>query len=175
MAADKRAVGAVVTLDPAGVGDSGVAVRLTPRMRVANTSYWPDFTYQGHIQNSEFLDDLISYLNKQVETEHRVLLVTEDCAYRNYNVARHIGRAIGTLEVVLGFCGFCKPENTQYVKPAQWRKVLGPDAGGKREQLKEAARLRVHKLYGEHVEADLAEAICINDWVHQHKAIWWAK
>lgn len=175
MAVDKRAVGAVVSLDPAGVGDSGVAVRLTPRMRVAEVPYWPEFTYQGHIMNTEFLDDLIAFLNKNVDAEQRVLLVTEDCAYRNYNVARHIGRAIGTLEVVLGFCGFAKPENTQYVKPSAWRKVLPAVVGLKREQLKAAAQAHVLAAYDEAVEADLAEAVCINDYVQTHKKAWWVK
>lgn len=159
-------VAAILSLDPAGVGPSGVAVRTTATLGAATrlTLRYPDFTYEGNIFETSLHDDLAVFLASVVPAGHRVLFVTEDSVFRSMTVARHIGRAIGCLEGLLVDLNLAHPRNTVYVKAGAWRKGIGL-RGKKRDELKLAARTYVDEWYQQGVGEDLAESVGINDHV----------
>jgi hypothetical protein len=180
----RHPIAAIVTLDPAGVGPSGVAVRLTSTLdsvTVLNLRY-PDYVYQGPVFNNVFLDELTAYLMANVPADKKVLLVVEDSVYRSYTVARHIGRGIGCIQNTLMATNMLvDPADSLYVTPSMWRSVLtthirkqgGTGLPKGRDNLKAAAVEYVAARYKQDVESDLAEAVVMNDYiVHARKNEW---
>lgn len=167
-------VAAIISLDPAGVGPSGVAVRLTATLGAASrlTLRYPDFVYEGNVFEPAFHDALSVYLADNVPQGHRALLAVEDSAYRSYSVARHIGRGIGCLEGLLHDLNVAAPVDTQYFTPKVWRTGVGIK-GAKREDLKLAARTYVSEWYEQDVGEDLAESVAINDFVCLNRSKLW--
>lgn len=169
---------AIVTLDPAGVKDSGVAVRLTSSLRDVSLKRlrYPDFTYQGWIFVPGFHDDLTEYLARHTGAGQEVLLVVENSVYRSLTISRSIGRAIGCLEGNLHYCGMGNAKNTEYMAPKTWRKksMPGVEVAG-RDALKQAAIDTVRERYGQDVGPDLAEAVLLNDAVVMSPKLWQVK
>lgn len=156
---------ALISLDPAAVGDCGIAARTTVGLRYAKyaTLAIPSFVYSGWVFEPRMHDELAIWLADHVGRDQRVMLVVENAAYRG--TARHLGRAIGCIESVLHDLNLADPRTTQYVTPAQWRTpVLGVPLPKGRDDLKAAAVANVAQRYGSTVTHDLAEAICILDW-----------
>jgi len=159
------AAAAIIALDPAAVGDCGVAARLTAGLRYTRyeTLRAPEFQYAGWVFNPRMHDDLSTWIADYVGKDQRVLLVVENAAYRG--TARHLGRAIGCLEGLLHDLNLAHPNDTQYIAPSKWRSgVFGVPLPQGREALKLAAVLRVSRQYGLAVSDDLAEAICMLDY-----------
>lgn len=162
-----KPVSCLVSIDPAGVGPAGVAVRLLPPAGTTlNTDAltYPDFTYQGPLFNTVFLDDLSVFLFKNLLPGTRAQVVCEDSVYRSYSVARHIGRGIGCVQSVLMCLGWAEPKDTVMVAPALWRKQLGKNLPKCRLELKARACDYVLQRYGQEVDSDLAEAVTLNDY-----------
>lgn len=169
---------AIVTLDPAGVKDSGVAVRLTATLRAAslNRLRYPDFTYQGWIFEPGFHDDLTEYLARHTGKDQQVLLVVEKSAYGSFTISRSIGRAIGCLEGNLHYLNLGDASKTEYMAPAVWRRKAMPGTVVKgRDAWKEAAVQTIATRYGEVVQSDLAEAVLLNDAVAMTPKMWSVK
>jgi hypothetical protein len=169
---------AIVSLDPAGVKDSGVAVRLTSSLRNVSLSRlrFPDFTYQGWIFEPGFHDDLTEYLARNTGKDQKVLLVVENSAYRSFTIARSIGRAIGCLEGNLHYCNMGDASKTEYLAPKTWRRLSMPGVQvSGRDEWKRAAVDIVAKRYGEVVGSDLAEAVLINDAAVMSPKMWSVK
>lgn len=169
---------AIVTLDPAGVKDSGVAVRLTSSLRDVTLSRlrFPDFTYQGWIFEPGFHDDLTEYLARNTGKDQKVLLVVENSAYGSFTISRSIGRAIGCLEGNLHYCNMGDASQTEYMAPKTWRRLAMPNqiCSG-RDEWKAAAVATVESRYRQTVGSDLAEAVLLNDAVAMSPKLWSAK
>jgi hypothetical protein len=158
---------AIVSLDPAGSGPSGVAVRTTAALSDVDRRRLtaPGFTYQGWVFESTFQDQLTCYLMRVVPKDAKVLLVVENCAYQSYKTARGVGRAIGAIEGLLHYCGLARADATAYVTPQEWRGFsYGKPLPKGRKDLKAKAVSTVEELYGMKVGPDEAEAILILDW-----------
>lgn len=169
---------AIVTLDPAGVKDSGVAVRLTAPLRDVTLSRlrFPDFTYQGWIFEPGFHDDLTEYLARNTGKDQKVLLVVENSAYGSFTISRSIGRAIGCLEGNLHYCNMGDASATEYLSPKTWRRLAMPGVSVTgRDAWKAAAVEAVAGRYGQATGVDLAEAILLNDAVVMSPKLWSVK
>lgn len=165
---------AIIALDPAGVQDSGIAVRLTaplPEKPLRGKLRTPDWEYQGSIWNDVMFDDLGVWLAKYVGRTGPVLLAIEDCAFRSLKIARSIGTAIGALRGFLVGTGWVPTDQkTLMVTPGRYREYVFRGGGGVpkgRDNQKAAAIQLVQQLYGhgDQLQADLAEAILLNDFV----------
>lgn len=160
----EHAAAAVVTLDPAGVGTSGIAGRLTvglPSALSATQLTVPGFLFEGWVFEPRMHDDLAVWIADHVGRQ-RVLLVVENAAYNG--AARHLGRAIGCLESILHDLNVAHPKDTQYVSPRYWRSVLGKIEGTGRNVLKQASVDYVERRHRVTAGHDLAEAIAMNDY-----------
>lgn len=168
---------AIVSLDPAGTGPSGVAVRLTaPLGDVAKGRLrFPDYTYQGSVFNERFQDELSEYLLRHLSVDQRVLLVSEDCVFRSMHIARSVGRAIGVMESLLSYLGYGDPHATLFVPTKTFRKaafgITKLEAG--RDGWKTMAVARVFEQYREVVRDDLAEAVLLSDYIVLNKPEVW--
>lgn len=163
---------AIVSLDPAGVGDSGIAVRLTAPLPVKpqrGKLRCPEYTYQGNVFNDVMYDELGVFFAKNVGRNGPVLFCVEDCVYQGLHIARHIGTAIGAVRSFLVGCGWSDSATAPtMVAPVTWRKAaFGPVKPGGRKAQKEAAVERCRLLYGfsENMQDDLAESVLLNDYV----------
>ncbi len=166
---------AIVSLDPAGVKDSGVAVRLTSSLRDVSLSRlrFPDFCYAGWIFEPGFHDDLTEYLARNTAKDQKVLLVVENSAYGSFTISRSIGRAIGCLEGNLHYCNIGNAKDTEYMAPKTWRRLSMPGVVVKgRDEWKAAAVATVLKRYRQEVGSDLAEAVLLNDAVAMTPKLW---
>lgn len=169
---------AIVSLDPAGVKDSGVAVRLTSSLRDVTLSRlrFPDFCYQGWVFEPSFHDDLTEYLARNTGKDQQVLLVVENSAYGSFTISRSIGRAIGCLEGNLHYCNIGSAKDTEYMAPKTWRRLSMPGVMVKgRDLWKQVAVDTIQTRYGQTVESDLAEAILLNDAVAMTPKLWSVK
>lgn len=169
---------AVITLDPAAVADCGIAVRLTagldgntPRGKLAE----PDWVFEGSVWNSLMHDELAGFLYSNVARGQTVLLGVEDAMFGARTTARHLGRAIGCLEGVLGDLGLWSNGESRYIFPGNWRRVslpLHPKPDG-RDAWKAAAVDAVFTLYGMQCGDNQAEAVLMNDYVMYARQDWW--
>lgn len=160
--------GAILTLDPAGVGASGVAGRLTSTLGAAERGRLrsPDFQFAGWVFEPQFADDLALWLARHVG-QGLVLLAVDDTAYGSFSTARSIGTAIGRVQSLLHDLNVCDPrKHCLRITGKDWRKhAYGSPLPKGRDALKEEAIARVATLYGQEVTDDLAEAILMNDYV----------
>lgn len=169
---------AVITLDPAAVADCGLAVRLTagldgktPRGKLKT----PDWVYEGSVWSSRMHDELAVFLADRVQRGQKVLLGVEDAMFGARTTARHLGRAIGCIESVLGDLGLWANGESRYIFPGNWRRVslpLHPKPNG-RDEWKAAAVDAVAMLYGMECGDNQAEAILMNDYVMYARQDWW--
>lgn len=164
---------AILALDPAGAGDSGIAVRLTatlPQAPKRGKLTCPDFLYQGSIWNDVLFDELGVFLAKHVGRTGPILMVAEDAAFGSMSIARSIGTAIGAMRSFLVGTGWMPSDQKPLmVSPAKWRRHAFPvDAPKGRAAQKEAAVTLVSQLYGvgdeRRPQCDLAEAVLICDY-----------
>lgn len=170
---------AVISLDPAGKADCGLAIRLTHGLGTAKRGRlrFPDYAFEGWAFSTRMHDELATFLAEKVGKDQRVLLVVEDSIYGARTTARSIGRGIGAIESVLCDLNLADPNDTQYVFPGHWRKATlptNPKPEG-RDAWKQAAIDAVATQYGENVGDNLAEAVLINDYTIFEKKIWWAE
>jgi hypothetical protein len=170
----EHAVAAIVSLDPAAVGDCGLAARTTVGLRYAKYSslQLPSFTFSGWVFEPRMHDELAVWLADHIGANQRALLVVENAAYRG--AARHLGRAIGCIESILHDLNVADPRTTQYVTPGAWRAgVFGHPLPKGRDALKQRAIDDVEIRYRSTVSSDLAEAICLNDYfVMAKRKVW---
>lgn len=169
---------AIVTLDPAGVKDSGVAVRLTKTLTDAslNRLRFPDFCWSGWIMEPGFHDELTEYLARHTGAGQQILLVVEDSAYRSYTIARSIGKAIGAVEQNLHYCNMADPKNTEFMAPKTWRRKSMPDVDVTgRDEWKAEAVKTIERRYNQQVNDNLAEAVLLNDAVVMTPKMWSVK
>lgn len=178
----KFPISAIVAMDPAAIGNCGVSVRLTAPLQSPERGKLraPDFMFEGCVFSSTMHDDLATFLAGKVAADTRAVLVVEDAMYGSRKVARHLGRAIGTIESLLNDCNLAEPKDTKYVAPQHWRPVSLPVEAGSnrtvargREELKQAAIDTVWTLYGVECGPDLAEAILIGDYAVLSRHDWW--
>lgn len=170
----EHAAAAIIALDPAAVGPCGIAARTTVGLKAPKLEKlaFPSFAYSGWVFNPRMHDDLALWVADVVGKDQRVLLVVENAAF--HGAARHLGRAIGCIEGLLYDLNVAHPGDTQYVSPAAWRWVLGPDRPTGRENLKQYAIDHVAQRYGQTVTNDLAEAVCMLDWFTLAKPKVWS-
>lgn len=165
---------AILSLDPAAVGDCGIAARTTVGLRYAKYSslQMPGFVYQGWVFEPRMHDELAVWLADNIGVNQRALLVVENAAYRG--AARHLGRAIGCIESLLHDLNVADPRSTQYVTPGAWRGgVFGHPLPKGRDALKQRAIDDIEIRYRATVASDLAEAICLNDYfVMSKRKVW---
>jgi hypothetical protein len=135
----------------------------------------PDFMFEGSVWSSRMHDDLAVYLSDHVQRGQKVLLGVEDAMFGARTTARHLGRAIGCVESVLGDLGLWANGESRYIFPGNWRRVslpLHPKPNG-REEWKAAAVDAVYTLYGITCGDNQAEAILMNDYVMYGRQDWW--
>lgn len=174
-------IAAIIAIDPAGVGPSGIAIRLTSRLPEnpkRGTMPAPDWTFEGIIWNRVMLTELGVFLAKNVGQTGKVVLVAEDSVYGGLHIARHIGTAIGCLRGLLVGLGWLDIEDSvRLVAPATWRRHAfpPPNTPKGRELQKEAAIDLARTLYGygDDIGSDLAEAVHILDYVATAKPEWY--
>lgn len=172
----EHAAGAIVALDPAAVGDCGIAARTTVGLGRAKltTLQYPGFVFSGWVFEPRMHDDLACWLADNIGKDQRVILVVENAAYRGS--ARHLGRAIGAIESVLYDLNWADPRLTQYVTPKAWRTgVFGDDLPSGRDALKARAVADIETRYGQTVTTDLAEAVCMLDYFTLNKRRVWSE
>jgi len=165
---------AIITLDPAGVGDVGIAVRLTahlPKKPVRGKLAAPDWTYQGSVWNDVMYDDLTVFLAKGVGRTGHVFLAHEHSSFGSFSVATSIGTGIGAIRGLLVGCGWMSCDTRpKGVTPNAYRLWAWPSAATRpkgRAEYKIAAIEMCQMLYGwgDELQSDLAEATILNDYV----------
>lgn len=172
---------AIVTLDPAGTADCGIAVRfpaqLSARPQRGKLSP-PAWTYQGSIWNGYMWDELSAALHQHVRRGDRVLLAVEDAVFRSRKIARGVGRGTGALEALLHALNLYDPaDDLLWVTPATYRHWHWPDKAARpvgRDEWKAGAVELVERLYGMTVGEDQAEATLISDYVTVARRATWA-
>ena len=168
-APSNRTYAAIVALDPAGVADAGCAARVTatlPDEPVLENLRSPDFQYQGPLFDTRFSDELTLWLARNVMGGGKVLLAYERSGYRSMTTVLSIGSGIGRVRGLLQDLGVAGPADAVWVAPRTFRKWnLGEPLPKGRDDLKRAAVDCVARRYGVAVKDDLAEAICLLDYV----------
>lgn len=163
---------AILCLDPAGVGDIGLAARLTvklPKNPARGKLPAPDWTYQGGVWNDAMYDDLGVWLAKNVGRTGPVLFVVDNTAFGGMHIARSIGTAIGAMRGFLVGTGWIAPDDKPLSLSGQtWRSVAFPAERPKGRAAQKAAAMDRVKLlygYGANLQDDMAEAVLMNDFV----------
>lgn len=163
-----RTYAAIIALDPAGVSDAGCAARITaslPDEPVLANLRAPDFQYQGPLFDTRFSDELALWLARNVMGGGKALLCYERSGYRSMTTVLSIGSGIGRVRGLLHDLGVTGPEDACWVAPMTFRKWNYGKLEKGRDALKAQAVACVKNRYGVKVRDDLAEAICLLDYV----------
>jgi len=159
-----------VSLDPAGVGDCGVALRVMPVDYDPEHLPAPVYTYSGSVWNGGLHDDLGLHLSRLLPSGGNVVFAAEGTAYGTRATVKWIYRSMGALECTLSYLNWCTPKDTITVPAHVWRprewtsSVKGMSKDAARAELKRLAVEEVARRYTLELDEHAAEAVLIGDY-----------
>ncbi len=175
---------AILTVDPAGTSDTGLALRSTDRAINAQTkrARLPEWYWSGNVWTSDVQDQLAVELYRVCPAGgDEVLFVT--CATMYHNTAFGQGTAVGCIRGLLVALNLpC--ERPEEIADVTWRKALysrefldtvkAAPKTARRAMYKNEAVATVRHRYGiEDADDNAAEAILLNDYVAEARQDLW--
>lgn len=169
---------AILTMDPASTGPTGLAVRdtrhlFTPVRKIPRTPAWH---YSGSVWEPSMHDELGEVLHRIVPRGGHVLFAATSTAFQG--VAMHLGRAIGCIEGLLHSLNVL-PASLVPITDVEWRHriftiterkdIADLEKKARRGAWKALAVGKVKSRYQIDTDDNGAEAILLNDYVVGHR------